>query len=90
MSLNVEDATASSRFLQRHFGFREVVAADAFASLTRDGVGMNVVFLRRGVPALPTDQHDVHATGLILAFAVADLDGELARLQAGEWRSPCR
>ena len=83
MSLNVEDATASSRFLQRHLGFREVMAADEFASLTRDGVGVNVVFLRRGLPALPTDQRDVHATGLILAFAVADLNGELARLQAG-------
>ena len=82
VSLNVEDAAASSRFLQEHFGFREEMAADGFASLTRDDVGMNVIFLRRGLPTLPDDQRDTHATGLILAFVVDDLDGELARLQA--------
>ncbi|MCV2489788.1 VOC family protein [Geodermatophilus sp. YIM 151500] len=82
VSLNVDDAAASSRFLQRHFGFTEEMAADGFASLTREDVGMNVVFLRRGLPTLPDDQRDVHAAGLILAFVVDDLDGELARLQA--------
>jgi uncharacterized glyoxalase superfamily protein PhnB len=82
VSLNVDDAAASSRFLQQHFGFREEMAADGFASLTRDDVGMSVVFLRRGLPTLPADQRDVRATGLILAFVVDDLEGELARLQA--------
>jgi uncharacterized glyoxalase superfamily protein PhnB len=82
VSLNVEDAAASSRFLQQHFGFREEMAADGFASLTREDVGMNVVFLRRGLPTLPDDQRDTHATGLILAFVVDNLEGELARLQA--------
>jgi uncharacterized glyoxalase superfamily protein PhnB len=82
VSLNVEDPAASSRFLQQHFGFREEMAADGFASLTRDDVGMNVVFLRRGLPTLPVDQRDVHAAGLILAFVVDDLEGELARLEA--------
>ena len=82
VSLNVEDAEASSRFLQQHFGFHEEMAADGFASLTREDVGMNVVFLRRGLPTLPADQRDVHAAGLILAFVVDDLEGELARLQA--------
>jgi uncharacterized glyoxalase superfamily protein PhnB len=42
---------------------------------------MNVVFLRRGLPTLPADQRDEHATGLILAFVVDDLEGELARLE---------
>ena len=82
VSLNVDDAAASSSFLQQHFGFREEMAAEGFASLTRDDVGMNVVFLRRGLPTLPDDQRDVHAAGLILAFVVDDLEGELARLQA--------
>ena len=82
VSLNVEDAAASSRFLQQHFGFREERAADGFASLTREDVGMNVVFLRRGLPTLPDDQRDTHATGLLLAFVVDNLEGELARLQA--------
>jgi uncharacterized glyoxalase superfamily protein PhnB len=81
VSLNVEDVAASSAFLVEHFGFHEDMAADGFASLTRDDIGMNVVFLRRGLPTLPADQRDEHATGLILAFAVDDLEGELARLR---------
>ncbi len=81
VSLNVEDASASSRFLQEHFGFREEMSADGFASLARPDVGMNVIFLRRGLATLPADQRDDLASGLILAFVVDDLEGELARLQ---------
>lgn len=82
VSLNVEDVAASSAFLIEHFGFHEEMTADGFASLTRDDVGMNVVYLRRGLRTLPADQRDEHATGLILAFVVDDLEGELARLRA--------
>jgi uncharacterized glyoxalase superfamily protein PhnB len=81
VSLNVDDVPASSKFLTDHFGFHEVMAADGFASLTREDAAINVVFLRRGLPTLPDDQRDVHATGLILAFEVTDLEGELARLE---------
>ncbi len=82
ISLNVADVDASSSFLVEHFGFRQEMAADGFASLTRDDAGMNVVFLRLGLPTLPAEQRDDHAAGLILAFVVDDLEGELARLQA--------
>jgi uncharacterized glyoxalase superfamily protein PhnB len=82
VSLNVEDVPASTAFLVDHFGFRVTMAADGFASLTRDDVGMDVVFLRRGLSTLPADQRDDHASGLILALVVDDLEGELARLQA--------
>jgi catechol 2,3-dioxygenase-like lactoylglutathione lyase family enzyme len=82
VSLNVDDVPASSAFLTRHFGFREEMAADGFASLARDDAGMNVVFLRRGLPSLPPEQRDHHAVGVILAFVVDDLEGELARLRA--------
>jgi uncharacterized glyoxalase superfamily protein PhnB len=82
VSLNVDDVGASSAFLVTHFGFQEVMAADGFASLTRDDAGMNVIFLRRGLPTLPADQRDEHAAGLILAFVVDDLEGELARLDS--------
>lgn len=82
VSLNVEDVSASSAFLTQHFGFAEQMAADGFASLSRPDSGMNIVFLRRGLSTLPADQRDVHATGLILAFDVEDLEAELARLQA--------
>ena len=81
VSLNVDDVPASSTFLIEHFGFREEMAADGFASLTREDVGMNVAYLRRGLETLPADQRDVHAAGLILAFVVDDLEGELRRLQ---------
>jgi catechol 2,3-dioxygenase-like lactoylglutathione lyase family enzyme len=81
-ALNVDDVPASTAFLVDHFGFRTEMAADGFASLTRDDAGMNVIFLRTGLPTLPTDQRDEHAAGLILAFTVDDLEGELARLQA--------
>ena len=77
VSLNVEDVAASSAFFTGHLGFRQEMAAEGFASLTREDTGMNVVFLRRGLEMLPDD----HATGLILAFAVEDLEGELARLR---------
>ncbi len=81
VSLNVDDVPASSAFLTRHFGFREEMAADGFASLTREDAGVRVAFLRRGLPTLPADQRDVRAAGLILAFVVDDLEGELRRLQ---------
>lgn len=81
VSLNVEDVAASSAFLVEHFGFREEMAADGFASLSREDAGMNVIFLRRGLESLPADQRDDHAAGLILAFVVDDLEGELARLR---------
>jgi uncharacterized glyoxalase superfamily protein PhnB len=82
VSLNVENVTASSAFLTEHFGFQQEMAADGFVSLTRQDTGMGVVFLRRGLEILPDDQRDTHAAGLILAFTVADLEGELARLHA--------
>jgi uncharacterized glyoxalase superfamily protein PhnB len=81
VSLNVDDVAASSAFLVDHFGFREQLAADGFASLAREDAGMNVIFLRRGLATLPEDQRNDHAGGLILAFVVDDLEGELARLR---------
>jgi uncharacterized glyoxalase superfamily protein PhnB len=82
VSLNVDDVPASSAFLVEHFGFREEMAADGFVSLSREDAGMNVVFLRRGLETLPADQRYDHVSGIILAFVVDDLEGELARLQA--------
>jgi catechol 2,3-dioxygenase-like lactoylglutathione lyase family enzyme len=81
VSLNVDDVPASSTFLREHFGFIEQMAADGFASLTRDDAGVNVIYLRRGLTTLPAEQRDIHVAGLILAFGVDDLEAELARLQ---------
>ncbi len=82
VSLNVDDVPASSAFLTDHFGFDQQMAADGFASLARQDSGANVIFLRRGLTTLPADQRDDHVQGLILAFTVDDLEGELARLQS--------
>jgi catechol 2,3-dioxygenase-like lactoylglutathione lyase family enzyme len=82
VSLNVDDVPASTDFLVQHFGFRPVMIAEGFASLTRDDAGMNVIFLRRGLSTLPEDQRDDHAGGLILAFEVDDLGAELTRLES--------
>ena len=81
VALNVDDVLASTAFLVDHFGFRVDGAADGYATLTRPDLGMNVIYLRRGLPTLPADQRDDHARGLILALTVDDLEGELARLQ---------
>jgi uncharacterized glyoxalase superfamily protein PhnB len=82
VSLNVDDPEASAAFLVEHFGFTIAMAADGFASLTREDVGASVVFLRRGLSTLPADQRDDRAGGLILAFVVDELEAELGRLQA--------
>ncbi|WP_406202316.1 glyoxalase [Kitasatospora sp. NBC_01560] len=81
VSLTVDDETASSAFLRKHFGFAEKMAADGFVSLGRDDSGMNVIFLRRGLDVLPEGFRDQHAAGLILAFNVTGLEGEEARLR---------
>jgi uncharacterized glyoxalase superfamily protein PhnB len=80
VSLNVDDVDASAAFLVDHFGFHQEMAADGFASLARPDLATNVVLLRRGLATLPDDQRDNHATGVILAFVVDDLDAELERL----------
>jgi catechol 2,3-dioxygenase-like lactoylglutathione lyase family enzyme len=82
VSLNVADVAASSTFLAEHLGFRPVLTADGFASLAREDAGMYVVFLDPDLDVLPDDQRGRHATGLILAFTVEDLEGELARLRS--------
>jgi uncharacterized glyoxalase superfamily protein PhnB len=82
VSLNVNDVAASARFLTTHFGFHEEMSADGFVSLAHSDAGMNVVFLRWGMQMLPDDQRHDHACGVILAFVVDDLEGELARLQS--------
>ncbi|MDR3069765.1 MAG: NAD(+)--rifampin ADP-ribosyltransferase [Propionibacteriaceae bacterium] len=82
ISLTVADAAASATFLTNHFGFTAEMQAEGFASLSREDAGMNIVFLSQGLPTMPTEQRDQNATGVIVAFVVDDLEGELARLEA--------
>jgi catechol 2,3-dioxygenase-like lactoylglutathione lyase family enzyme len=81
ISLTVVDVRASVRFFVEHLGYVEQMAADGFASLGHAGGGVDLVFLQRGIEILPENQRDQQASGVILAFVVDDLDGELARLE---------
>ncbi|MFD8499260.1 VOC family protein [Amycolatopsis sp. NPDC059657] len=81
ISLNVDDVPASSAFMTRHFGFREQMAAEGFASLTRDDAAMDVIFLRRGIEVLPEGFRDQHAAGLIVALVVTGIEDEERRLR---------
>ncbi len=80
VSLNVDDVPASSAFLVEHFGFREEMAADGFASLGHEDA-VDIVLLRRGTEVLPEGFRDQHAGGLIVAFTVTDLAAEHERLR---------
>ena len=83
VSLNVSDEQASADFLIRHFGFAEEMASDGFVSLKRPDVGMNVIYLRTGLPTFkPERLRGRHADGLLLVFVVDDVDAEYARLEA--------
>nr|WP_218885960.1 VOC family protein [Kineococcus aurantiacus] len=82
MSLTVEDERASATFLTEHFGFTVDQSADGFVSLSRPDAGLQLIYLRRGLPTLPADQREEVARGQIVAFVVTDLEGELARLRA--------
>lgn len=81
ISLNVDDVPASSTFLATHFGYRERVSADGFASLQRDQSNVEIVFLRRGISQLPEDFRHQHAAGIIVAFTVEDAASEEARMR---------
>ena len=82
VSLTVDDVEASAAFLTTHFGYKEVMAAEGFASLQRDDAAMDVIFLRRGIEVLPEGFRDRHAAGIIVALVVTDLAAEEARLGA--------
>ncbi|MFI7298423.1 VOC family protein [Streptomyces sp. NPDC050121] len=81
VSLTVDDVPSSAAFLAKHFGFREAVAAEGFASLVREDAA-DVIFLRRGIEILPEGFRDQRAAGVIIAFTVDDLDAEYHRLES--------
>ncbi|MFE7298626.1 VOC family protein [Streptomyces sp. NPDC057579] len=80
VSLTVDDVAASRDFLTAHFGYTQAAAADGFAKLTREDAAVDIVLLRRGTEALPAEQRDQRAGGLILAFTVSDLADHAERL----------
>ena len=81
VSITVDDVTASRRFFTTHLGYKEIAAADGFASLTRGDAAVDIVLLRRGTEVLPAGRRDRHAAGLVLAFTVTGIEGEERRLR---------
>ena len=82
LSLNVPDVDASSDFLQRHFGFEVAMADDGFASLARPDSGVNVIYLRTGLPTFkPATHREAAGPGTLLVFVVDDIDAEWERLR---------
>lgn len=81
ISLTVVDVNASSAFVVEHFGFREKMSADGFVALLREDVGMELVFLRRGLEVLPEAYRNQCAAGVIVAFVVHGLEDEERRLR---------
>ena len=83
ISLNVDDPTASARFVVEHFDFVEEMSADGFVSLSRPDVGFNLIFLRTGLASFkPDPSASRDADGLLVVFVVEDIDGEYRRIQA--------
>ena len=84
LSLNVADPAASAAFVTRHFGFHEVMSSGAdFVSLGHPSAGLNVVFLRTGLGTFkPASIAGPAGQGMLVAFVVADLDAEFARIAA--------
>ncbi len=59
------------------------MSADGFISLTHPTAGVNLVFLRTGLPTFtPATIAGDAGQGLLIAFVVDDLDTEYARIAA--------
>lgn len=83
LSLNVPDVDASVRFAVTHLGFATEMTADGMASLRREGVGFNLVFLRTGLPSFrPPACAGSAKAGILVVFVVEDCDREHERLVA--------
>ena len=82
ISLTVADVAMSLSFFTEHLGYRQQLAAEGVASLSRDDAAMDIVLLQQGIEILPEEQRHQQASGLVIALTVVDLDAELIRLQA--------
>lgn len=81
VSLTVNNVKASSEFLVRHFGFKEKMAAEGFASLIHESSGINVIYLQTGIEVLPEFMRHIPTAGTILAFVTHNLEAEQERLR---------
>ncbi|MGW0806229.1 VOC family protein [Nonomuraea sp. NPDC002799] len=78
VSLTVADPAASSRFLTRHLGFREVLAGEEFIALGRDDAAVDLVLMERDLERWQPGQGLAEVT---VVFAVTGLAAEYERLR---------
>lgn len=83
LSLNVPDPQASADFVREHLGFTQAMSDDGFVSMEHPTAGVNLVFLRVGLPTFrPAAIAGPAGQGLLVAFVVDDVDAEFARMSA--------
>ncbi|WP_435742611.1 VOC family protein [Microbacterium sp. PMB16] len=81
ISLNVPDVAASAEWVQQHLDFAVAMEADGFSSLQHPDAGINLIFLRTGLPSFKPSSAAVDATGVLVVFTVDAIDDDYARLQ---------
>ena len=81
VSLTVNNVKSSSDFLIKHFGFKEKMSADGFASLIHETSGINLIYMQSGIEVLPEFLRNVSVAGTILAFVTTNLEAEEERLR---------
>ncbi len=82
ISLNVADVAASAQFVKTHLHFTEsMMVEDKVASLTRDDLGFNLIFLKTGLETFkPQNRAGNAREGLLVVMIVENIDAEYARL----------
>jgi len=83
ISLNVADVAASAQFVKKHLHFTEsMMVEDKVASLTRDDLGFNLIFLKTGLETFkPQNRAGNAGEGLLVVMIVENIDAEYTRLQ---------
>src|SRR5690606_26234907 len=61
-------------------GFHTEMEIEQLSSVTHQDSRFNIVFLKQGIETFKPASQAGHVTGLLLAFTVADVDAEWARL----------
>lgn len=82
ISLNVNDVQASATWATKHLGFNEAMSAEGFCSLQHPDAGVNLIFLKVGLPTFKPASAARHADGLLVVFTVDDIDVQYERLRA--------
>lgn len=82
LSVNVTDPKASADFITTHFGFHTLMEIEQLCSVGHQDSAFSIVFLQQGLDTFKPASQAGHASGLLIAFTVPDVDAEYERLTA--------